>query len=49
MYGVLTERGRKYWNKAVSITGLEIENMLGCEFVIEDGQITEVIRKEDEE
>ena len=36
----------KYWNECVTVIGIEIDHdLLGTEFVIEDGKITEVIEK----
>lgn len=42
----MTSKRMKYWNEAVTILGIELEHdLLGTEFVIEDGRITEVMEK----
>ena len=44
----MTSKSMKYWNEAVTILGIELEHdLLGTEFVIEGGRITEVIEKDE--
>ena len=44
----MTTRHMKYWNESVTILGIELaHDLLGTEFVIEDGMIKEVIEKDE--
>lgn len=44
----MTSKRMKYWNEAVTILGIELEHdLLGTEFVIEDGMIKEVIERDE--